>query len=44
MDKSFSYNFVEIEKIEEFKDLHRLSKYLYFLPFELNMLLSSLQL
>jgi hypothetical protein len=36
-DKSISLNFNDIEKIEEFKELHKLLKYFYFLPFELNM-------
>jgi hypothetical protein len=39
-----SYNFTEIEKIEEFKDLHAVTRNLYFLPFELNMHASTLAL
>lgn len=43
-DKVLSYNFNEFEKIEEFSDLYRLSKLLYFLPFELNMYFTTLSL
>ena len=43
-DKTFSYNITQIEGIEEYKDLHTLTKYLYCLPFELNMHAPWLQL
>ena len=43
-DKVLSYNFNEFEKIEEFSDLYRISKLLYFLPFELNMYFTTLSL
>ena len=36
-DKTLSYNINEIEKIEEFSYVHRLTRLLYFIAFELNM-------
>ena len=35
-DKYFDYSLNQIEKVEEFKDLKQLSRYLFFLPFEIN--------
>ena len=36
LDKVLGYNFTEIEKIDELKDLHAVTKLLHFSPFELN--------
>jgi hypothetical protein len=36
-DKTFFFNVKHIEDINEYKDLHKLSKLLYCIPFELNM-------
>ena len=38
-----SYNINDIEKIDEFQNLYKLTKLVYCLPFELNMRLSQLQ-
>ena len=36
IDKVLEFNFNEIEKIEELKDIYSISRSMYFLPFELN--------
>jgi hypothetical protein len=43
-DKVFSFNLPSIEKIEEYKDMHKIARLLYCLPFELNMKAPFLQL
>lgn len=35
-DKFFNYNLTQLEGVEELKDLKQLSRYLFFLPFEIN--------
>ncbi|TNV71930.1 hypothetical protein FGO68_gene2166 [Halteria grandinella] len=43
-DKTFQFNMGNLEGIEEYKDLHALTKLLYCLPFELNQHAPMLQL
>ncbi|CDW75041.1 UNKNOWN [Stylonychia lemnae] len=43
-DKVLPFNINEIEKIDEFAQLHKITKLVYFLPFELNMHLNYMQL
>ena len=35
-DKFFNYSLNQLEGVEEMKDLKQLSRYLFFLPFEIN--------
>jgi hypothetical protein len=35
-DKTYNINYTDIASIDEFKHLHKLLSYLYYLPFELN--------